>query len=106
VRAVHTAVYVVMAFATFVVLYGGVTGAHGAWLWTALALVAAESVVFVGNGFRCPSTALAARYGGGGAAASDTYFPERLTRHTFQVFGPLIVVGVTLVAARQLGALK
>ena len=43
VRALHTVIYVVMAGASLVVLYAGITGAHGPWLWVAAALVAAES---------------------------------------------------------------
>lgn len=48
-RAVHTVIYVVMATSTFVVLYAGITGAMGAWLWLAAALVGVESAVFPGE---------------------------------------------------------
>lgn len=100
VRAIHTAIYFTMVSAIFVVLYAGVTGATGPWLWIALALVGAESLVFIANGLRCPLTAVAARYGGAARGVSDTYLPERITRHTFAVFGPLIVLGAGLVAWR------
>ncbi len=97
-RAIHTVIYAVMASATFVVLYAGVTGMAGAWLWAALGLVGVESAVFLGNGFRCPLTAVAVHFGADEGA--DTCLPERFTRYTFRVFGPLIVVGVALVALR------
>ena len=35
IRTVHTVIYVVMASCVFLVLYAGITGAHGAWLWAA-----------------------------------------------------------------------
>jgi hypothetical protein len=103
VRAIHTAIYVVMAGSTLVVLFAGATGARGPWLAPALVLILIESAVFAGGGFRCPFTALAARYSGGTSPVSDTFFPERCTRQTFLVFGPLIVIGLALLAARWLG---
>lgn len=103
VRALHTAIYVVMAGAVFVVLYGGITGRHGAWLWTALALSGVESVIFIGSGMKCPLTAVAARYGAAESGGSDTFFPERITRHTPRFFGPLLVLGIGLVIARWAG---
>lgn len=102
VRAVHTVIYVVMASASFVLLYAGVTGAHGRWLWVAGGLVGLESAVFVANGLRCPLTAVAERNGSGREGVADTFLPGRMTRHTFQVFGPLIAVAGALLAGRAL----
>jgi len=102
VRAVHTAIYLVMASAVFVVLYGGVTGAHGPWLWAAAGLAALESLVFAGSGMKCPLTAVALKYGAGRDGLFDTFLPERITRHTLQVFGPLMALGFALLAARAL----
>jgi uncharacterized membrane protein len=99
VRALHTVIYVVMAASVFAVLYAGISGAHGLWLWIAGALVAVECVVFAMSGMKCPLTAVAARYGPG---VSDTFLPERFTRLTFAIFTPLIVVGALLVLARAL----
>ncbi|MDQ0462694.1 hypothetical protein QO010_000442 [Caulobacter ginsengisoli] len=99
VRALHTAIYLVMASSVFIVLLAGITGVHGPWLWIAGALVGVECVVFIASGLKCPLTAVAARYGAG---VSDTFLPERFTRHTFRIFTPLIVLGVLLVAARAL----
>ena len=104
VRGVHTAIYIVMAASVFVVLYAGVTGAHGPWLWLALGLVAIETVIFVGGGMKCPMTALAARYGASGGA--DTFLPAKLTQNTLKFFGPLIVIALLLLAARWWGVLR
>jgi hypothetical protein len=104
VRAIHTAIYVVMASAVLVVLVAGVTGATGPWLWIALALVLIEVAIFAGSGMRCPLTAVASRYGA--RRGHDTFFPERCTRHTLAAFGPLIVLGVALLAARWAGLLQ
>nr|MEA2799203.1 hypothetical protein [Phenylobacterium sp.] len=100
VRAIHTVIYVVMASASFVVLYAGVTGAHGRWLWLAAGLVTVETVVFTASGMRCPLTAIAVRNGATRGGVSDTFLPERVTRHTFRFFAPLILVAMALLAAR------
>jgi hypothetical protein len=102
VRALHTVIYVTMATSVFVVLYAGVTGAHGPWLPVAAGLVGVESLVFAACGWKCPLTAVAVRYGARHGEVFDTFLPEAITRHTFRVFGPLIGVGVALVAARGL----
>ncbi|CAN5147937.1 hypothetical protein BH11PSE2_BH11PSE2_17920 [soil metagenome] len=100
VRALHTAIYLVMASASFALLYAGVTGAHGPWLWWVAGLVAAESVVFIGSGFKCPLTAIAVKNGATRQGVADTFLPERMTRHTFHYFGPLIVLAAALLAWR------
>lgn len=105
VRLVHTAIYLVMAVSVFVLLYAGITGAAGWWLWTALALLAVESAVFFGNGLKCPLTALAVRYGVEKGYAFDTFLPERATRYTFRFFGTLMVIGLALLALRWAGVI-
>lgn len=105
VRFVHTAIYLVMAMSVFVLLYAGITGAAGWWLWTALTLLAVESAVFLGNGLKCPLTALAVQYGAEKGYAFDTFLPERATRYTFRFFGTLMVIGLALLALRWIGIL-
>lgn len=100
VRGLHTAIYLVMAGSVFVVLYAGITGAHGVWLWIAAGLVAVECLVFATSGMRCPLTAVAVKYGATRDAPHDTYLPERCTRLTFAIFTPLIVLGALLVVGR------
>ena len=79
VRAVHTLIYAVMVAAIAVLLFAGITGYSGAWLWISLGLVAVEGIVFFGNGMRCPLTALAVRFGAEKGHAFDTLLPERFT---------------------------
>ncbi len=105
VRAVHTAIYLVMAASTFVVLYAGATGRSGAWLWAALVLLGAETLVFSLNGLRCPLTALAVRYGATSGHVFDTFLPERATRHTFRFFGGVMLLGLALLALRWCGVI-
>jgi len=76
VRTLHTLIYLVMAASTFLLLYARLTGASGWWLWTALALLAIEAVVFAGNGLKCPLTDLAIAYGAEKGYAFDTFLPN------------------------------
>ena len=101
IRLLHTVIYVVMAAGSLLVLFAGATGAGGPWLPPALVLILIESVVFIGFGLKCPLTAVVARHAAG-APVSDTLMPERLTRHTFKVFGPIFAIGLALLALRWL----
>ena len=105
IRGLHTAIYLVMAVSTFVLLYAGISGAQGAWLWIALALLGVEVVVYLSNGLRCPLTALAVRYGAETGYVFDTFLPERATRYTFGFFGTVMVVGLALLFLRWVGVL-
>lgn len=105
IRAVHKLIYVVMALSTFTLVYAGVTGQSGAWLWVALGLLAVEVVVFVGCGFKCPLTALAVRYGAVDGHAFDLYIPASIARHTFWFFTSVMVIGLVLLALRWTGNL-
>ena len=105
IRSVHTAIYLVMASSTFGVVYAGLAGRSGPWLWVALALLAIEVVVFAGNGFKCPLTAMAVTHGAASGHVFDTFLPEPITRNTFRFFGSLLAAGLSLLAARWLGYL-
>lgn len=102
VRAVHSTIYILMVGCIFAVLFAGATGIRGPWLPVAAGLVGLESLVFALSGWKCPLTAIAVRYGARHGEMFDTFLPEWITRRTFQVFGPLIGLGILLVAARAL----
>jgi hypothetical protein len=91
-----------MASCVLVVLYAGITGAGGSWLPLAFALVSGESLVFAVSGMKCPLTVIAVKYGARHGAVFDTFLPERLTRYTLAIFGPMAILGLALVLARWL----
>ena len=62
-RHTHGHLRGVMAISTFALLYAGITGARGVWLWVVLVLLGIEVVVFANNGMKCPLTAVAVKYG-------------------------------------------
>lgn len=75
VKVLHSVLVVVMAVASTTVLVAGLSGRRDLWLALSLALVGAEGVVYVANGWRCPLTQLAQRLGD--ATGHDWLF-ERL----------------------------
>jgi hypothetical protein len=105
VRSVHTAIYIVMAVSTFVLLYAGITGWRSVWLWVAMAMLGVEVIVFVGSGMKCPLSALAVKYGAGTGHVLDTFLPEPVTRYTFRFFGAIMLLGLILLVARWFAVL-
>lgn len=63
-------------------------------------LLGVETVLFVGNGFKCPLTAAAVRYGAEKGHAFNTLSLEQLTRYTFRFFGTLMALGLLLMTLR------
>jgi len=59
-----------------------------------IAVVLVEIVVLVANGFRCPLTAVAARYTSDRSANFDIYLPTWIARYNKEIFGSLFVAGV------------
>jgi hypothetical protein len=105
VRLVHTVIYLVMAGSTLFILFAGVSGYVGTWLYVSLVLVGIEGAVFLGNGMKCPLTSLAVRYGAEKGYAFDTFLPEKATRYTFRFFGTLLLIGLVFVILRAIGSL-
>jgi hypothetical protein len=105
VQAVHTAIYVVMAASTFVLLHAGITGQRGPLLWASLGLLGLEVVFFGGSGMRCPLTSVAVKYGAETGHVGDTFLPEAVTRYTFRFFGSVMAVGLGLLVLRLMGVI-
>ena len=104
VKALHTAIYAVMVAAILYVVYCGVTGTLNVLLAVSIGLVSLEAAVFLGNGRKCPLTALAKQYGDPKGYVGDIFLPEWLARRTFAIFTSLFVLGLLLVALRLLSA--
>ena len=68
------------------------------------AIVAIEVAVLALNGWRCPLTTVAARYGQETRANFDIYLPEWLARHNKLIFGILFVLGIAFALAQWLRA--
>lgn len=92
VRSSHTAIYAVMSLASLLLLYVAIGGWLMIWLRVILPLLTVDILVFAISGLKCPLTALVDRCAGATIHVPDTYLPERLTRHTLAIFGPILPV--------------
>ena len=68
-------------------------GRHVAVAWLS-AIVLAEVVILVANGWRCPLTAVAARFTEQRHDNFDIYLPLWLARHNKLIFGALYLLGM------------
>jgi hypothetical protein len=96
VKAIHTAVWVSIESCVAYVLWAGITGRTDKRVGVAAAVVAGESLVFAGNGFRCPLTELATRYGAESGSVTDIYLPRWLAHNLPAIHAPLLVLMVWL----------
>ena len=98
VKVAHTLVWALFAGCIVAIPVVSLQGRHAAAAVLA-AIVAGEVIVLVANGFRCPLTAVAARYTDDRRANFDIYLPEWLARHNQAIFGTLYFAGCALALA-------
>ena len=101
IKALHSAVFLVMLTAIGWLLATGLTGRRDRSVAVAGALVAAESVVFVVNRGTCPLTPLAEHYGAVRGGVSDIFLPDAVAR-TIPIWATsAVVVAVGLHVRRR-----
>jgi len=96
VQAVHSAVFWVELLAIGWLVVTGFRGRHDRSVAVAAALVAAEGVVWIGNGRVCPLTPMAERYGARHGSVSDIWLPEVVARTIPQWSIPLVAMAAML----------
>ncbi|ACL39106.1 conserved hypothetical protein [Pseudarthrobacter chlorophenolicus A6] len=92
VKAVHTLAWFSIEACVVYVLAAGLAGRTDKRVGIAAAVVAGESLVFAGNGFRCPLTGLAERYGAQSGSVTDIYLPRWFARNLPAIHVPLLVL--------------
>lgn len=100
IKLFHTLAWLSVESCVVYVLYAGFAGRTDRRVGVAAAVVAGESLVFVGNGFRCPLTDLARRYGAESGSVTDIYLPERFAHNLPVIHAPLLVL-MTYLHARN-----
>lgn len=72
------------------VLYAGFAGRSDRRAGIAAGVVAAETLIFAGNGCRCPLTQVAERLGTEHGSVTDIYLPRWFARNLPAIHVPLI----------------
>ncbi len=78
------------------VIYSGFKGQSGRRAAIAAGVVAAETLVFAANGFRCPLTDVAEHLGAEQASVTDIYLPRWFAHNLPVIHVPLILLAAFL----------
>jgi hypothetical protein len=92
VKAVHTLAWFSIEACMVYVLYAGFARQSDRRAGIAAAVVTAESLIFAGNGFRCPLTPVAERLGAEKGSVTDIYLPRWLAHNLPAIHVPLIAL--------------
>jgi hypothetical protein len=98
-KTVHTAVWVIMTTANFLAFYLALMGRFNLWFFSAVLLLGGEIIVILLNSWRCPLTAITAKYTNDRQPNFDIYLPSWLAKNNIKIFGALIVIEIIIVAA-------
>jgi len=90
IKAIHTLAWFSIEACMAYVLYAGFAGRSDHRAGVAAGVVAAETLIFAGNGFRCPLTQVAERLGAERGSVTDIYLPRWLARNLPAIHVPLI----------------
>jgi hypothetical protein len=77
-------------------LYSGFKGRSDRRAAIAAGVVVAETLVFAGNGFRCPLTDVAEHFGAEQGSVTDIYLPRWFAHNLPAIHVPLILLAVFL----------
>ena len=101
IKAAHTLAWLSIESCVLYALYAGLRGRTDRRAGIAGGIVAGEVLVFAGNGFRCPLTKLAERYGARSGSVTDIYLPKWFAHNMPAIHTPLLVL-MTYLHARNL----
>jgi hypothetical protein len=92
IKVFHTLAWLTIESCVAYVLWAGFAGRSDRRVGVAAAVVAGETLVFAGNGFRCPLTGLAERYGAEHGSVTDIYLPKWFAHNMPAIHAPLLML--------------
>jgi len=92
VKLVHTIAWFAIESCVAYVLWTGFRKQTDRHVAIAAAVVATETLIFAGNGFRCPLTQVAERVGAERGSVTDIYLPRWLAHNLPAIHVPLILL--------------
>ena len=96
VKAFHSLAFWVIQTAIVYLIYKGVRRETDLCSAIATSIAAGETLIYAGNGFRCPLTGLAERLGAKRGSVTDIYLPGWLARNIANIYGPMFALGLLL----------
>ncbi|HEV2579602.1 MAG TPA: hypothetical protein VGT44_02020 [Ktedonobacteraceae bacterium] len=96
VKSLHSLIYFSIEFCMGYLLYAGLKGREDRRSAIAAGVVAGESIIFVGNRFRCPLTGFAKKLGAASGSVIDIYLPGWLASNLVAIHIPLLALALGL----------
>lgn len=95
-RIAHTSIWLLVETAMVYLIVSGLRRRTDRRAAVAAVVVAGETIVFLGNGARCPLTAMATRLGAASGSVTDIYLPGWLAHNLPAIHVPLVLLAVYL----------
>ncbi|HWO72441.1 MAG TPA: hypothetical protein VNN21_02695 [Dehalococcoidia bacterium] len=96
IKAFHSFAFFVIQSCILYLVYSGIRRRSDGRAAAAAAIALGEAAIYAGNGFRCPLTGLALRYGARSGSVTDIFLPRWLAANIARIYTPLLVLGVAL----------
>ena len=99
IKLFHTFMFIFMWTCLIYILYGGITKTFNWLLLMAIGTIFLEGIALILNGWRCPLTTLAEKYGAKNGSITNIFLPAIITRDVFKFsamlfFAELVLLGV------------
>ena len=102
IKSAHTLIFAGMGTCVLYIFYSGLTGRNSRLTKASIVAVLAESLIFFGNGQRCPLTDLAEGLGSEHGSVGDIFLPDRFARRIPVISSTLVVIGLVGMGLRRL----
>jgi len=96
VKGFHSFAFWVIQSAIFYLVYKGLRGQTDKSAAVAFSIAAGESIIYAGNGFRCPLTKLAEDLGAESGSVTDIFLPKWLAANIANIYAPLFALALVL----------
>jgi hypothetical protein len=96
VKSAHSFAFFVIQSAICYLLYSGLRSQTDRRAAIAAAIATGETLIYAGNGFRCPLTGLAEDLGAERGSVTDIFLPRWLAANIARIYGPLFALGLVL----------
>jgi hypothetical protein len=96
VKTLHSLIYFSIEFCMAYLIYAGLKGREDRRTAIAAAVVAGESLIFLGNRCHCPLTGVAEDLGAVRGSVTDIYLPRWLASSIFPLHVPLLALALCL----------
>lgn len=95
-KTVHTLAWFSIEACMIYLLYAGFRKQSDGRAAIAAAIVGGETLIFVGNGFRCPLTRLTSQFGAERGGVTDIFLPKWFAHNLPAIHAPLLALAVVL----------